>query len=188
MPKATTTAPFPLDFYQSAQAVLDLCRDNQLTLVTAESCTGGMVSGALTAVPGSSAVIDRGFVTYSNEAKMEMLGVPEELLNTHGAVSPQTADAMAVGALGHSPNADVALSITGIAGPGGGSPDKPVGLVYMAVLLGDQDAMVRRFLFAGSRAEIRHAAVNAGLDFLLTRIQDGLQDLEELPVPDETPG
>ncbi|WP_428696889.1 CinA family protein [Stappia sp.] len=98
-------------------------------LATAESCTGGLIAGVLTEIPGSSAVIERGFVTYSNEAKTEMLGVPSDLIASDGAVSPRVAIAMAEGALARS-RADVAVSVTGVAGPGGGSPDKPVGLVH----------------------------------------------------------
>ena len=100
-------------------------------VATAESCTGGLVAGALTDIAGSSAVVDRGFVTYTNEAKQQMLGVPPTTLEKFGAVSRETAEAMAHGALGHA-QADLAVSITGIAGPGGGSPEKPVGLVHFA--------------------------------------------------------
>jgi nicotinamide-nucleotide amidase len=114
-----------------ARALLDLCRAKRLTIVTAESCTGGLVAATLTEIPGSSDVVERGFVTYSNEAKTAMLGVPTDLIARLGAVSRETAEAMAQGALAHSP-ADLAVSITGIAGPGGGSPGKPVGLVHFA--------------------------------------------------------
>src|SRR5215510_14280400 len=114
-----------------ARALLDLCRARKLTIATAESCTGGLVAATLTEVPGSSDVVERGFVTYSNAAKSQMLGVPADLIARFGAVSRETAEAMAQGALAHSP-ADLAVSITGIAGPGGGSPGKPVGLVHFA--------------------------------------------------------
>jgi nicotinamide-nucleotide amidase len=110
-----------------AVAVLDALKAKGLTLATVESCTGGMVAAALTDIPGSSAVVDRGFVTYSNAAKVEMVGVPMALIDAHGAVSPEVALAMAEGALSHSP-ADIAVAITGIAGPGG-SDFKPEGLV-----------------------------------------------------------
>src|SRR5690348_6493495 len=100
-------------------------------VATAESCTGGLVAGALTDIAGSSAVVDRGFVTYTDEAKQQMLGVPAATLAAHGAVSRATAEAMARGALGHA-SADIVVSITGIAGPGGGSAEKPVGLVHFA--------------------------------------------------------
>jgi nicotinamide-nucleotide amidase len=115
----------------AATALLDLCKAKKLMVATAESCTGGLVAGALTDIAGSSAVVDRGFVTYTNAAKHQMLGVPNETIERHGAVSRETAEAMVRGALGHA-NADLAVSITGIAGPGGGSPGKPVGLVHFA--------------------------------------------------------
>src|SRR3954453_10127405 len=111
----------------AATALLDLCKANKLMVATAESCTGGLVAGALTDIAGSSAVVDRGFVTYTNEAKEQMLGVPAAVLRAHGAVSRETAEAMAQGALKHS-SADLVVSITGIAGPGGGTVEKPVGL------------------------------------------------------------
>jgi nicotinamide-nucleotide amidase len=115
----------------AATALLDLCKSKKLMVATAESCTGGLVAGALTDIAGSSAVVDRGFVTYTNAAKHQMLGVPNETIERHGAVSRETAEAMVRGALGHA-NADLAVSITGIAGPGGGTADKPVGLVHFA--------------------------------------------------------
>jgi len=114
-----------------AARVLDACRTRGLKVATAESCTGGLVAGALTEVPGSSDVLDRGFVTYSNAAKEAMLGVPAATLERHGAVSRETAEAMAAGALAMS-DADLAVAITGVAGPGGGSAEKPVGLVHFA--------------------------------------------------------
>lgn len=115
----------------AATAVLDACRARKLKVATAESCTGGLVAGALTEIAGSSDVVDRGFVTYSNEAKQQMLGVSSETIKTFGAVSRQTAEEMARGALGKA-NADLVVAITGIAGPGGGGKDKPVGLVHFA--------------------------------------------------------
>ena len=114
-----------------AARVLDACRTRGLKVATAESCTGGLVAGALTEVPGSSDVLDRGFVTYSNAAKEAMLGVPAATLERHGAVSRETAEAMAAGALAMS-DADLAVAITGVVGPGGGSAEKPVGLVHFA--------------------------------------------------------
>ena len=119
------------DLRAAAKAVLDACRLRGLKVATAESCTGGLVAATISEIPGSSAVLDRGFVTYSNEAKQQMLGVPADTIEKHGAVSRETAEAMARGALGNA-NADLAVAITGIAGPGGGSPDKPVGLVHFA--------------------------------------------------------
>jgi len=115
----------------NARALLARCTAERLTIVTAESCTGGLIAAALTAIPGSSAVVDRGSVTYSNEAKTEMLGVPADLIARRGAVSADVALAMAEGALKHS-KADLAVAVTGIAGPDGGSAEKPVGLVHIA--------------------------------------------------------
>jgi nicotinamide-nucleotide amidase len=119
------------DLHDAAAAVLDACRARKLKVATAESCTGGLVAGALTEIAGSSDVVDRGFVTYSNEAKQQMLGVASETLRDYGAVSRQTAEEMARGAIAHS-NAQIAVAVTGVAGPGGGSADKPVGLVHFA--------------------------------------------------------
>src|SRR5262249_53163778 len=121
-------------FEALARAVLDACRAHGIMLTTAESCTGGMIAAALTDIPGSSDVVDRGFVTYSNEAKMEMVGVRHATLAAHGAVSRETAVEMAAGALAHS-RAGIALSVTGIAGPGGGSAEKPVGLVWFGLAM-----------------------------------------------------
>src|SRR5258705_7052125 len=119
------------DLMAEAQALLDVCRTRKLTIATAESCTGGLLAATLTDIPGSSDVFDRGFVTYSNAAKQLMLGVPGAVLASQGAVSRATAEAMAAGALVNS-GVHLAVSITGIAGPGGGLPDKPVGLVHCA--------------------------------------------------------
>lgn len=115
-----------------AQALFEQAKQRRVRIATAESCTGGLIAASLTAVPGSSLVVERGFVTYSNEAKIEMLGVPAELIERRGAVSIEVALAMVDGALKHSP-ADIAIVTTGIAGPGGGSAEKPVGLVHIAV-------------------------------------------------------
>ncbi len=114
-----------------AEALLTLLRGKGLMVATAESCTGGLIAGTLTAIAGSSDVVERGFITYSNEAKSESIGVPGELVETHGAVSEPVARAMAEGALGHS-RAQIAVAVTGVAGPGGGSVEKPVGLVHLA--------------------------------------------------------
>ncbi len=119
-----------------SRSLLDLCRMRKLTIATAESCTGGLVAAALTEIPGSSDVVDRGFVTYSNQAKHTMLGVETATLETFGAVSKEAAVAMAFGALEHA-DTDLAVSITGIAGPGGATPGKPVGLVHLAVAARD---------------------------------------------------
>ncbi len=147
------------DLLRRAERLVGACTARNVVLATAESCTGGLVAALLTEVAGSSAVFDRGFVTYSNAAKQEMLGVPPLLIAEHGAVSAPCARAMATGALGHS-GATFAVSITGIAGPGGGSADKPVGLVHFACA-GRSGALVhleRRF-GALDRHAIRSAAV-----------------------------
>ena len=146
--------------------VLDLCRARGWKVATAESCTGGLVAGALTEIAGSSDVVDRGFVTYSNEAKQQMLGVPAATLSIHGAVSRQTAEAMARGALGKG-GADVVVAITGIAGPGGGSPDKPVGLVHFAAA-SRGGALTHAEMRYGDigRSEVRHRSVLQALTML----------------------
>ncbi len=122
---------FDLVVLESAERLLEVCKRKGLTVATAESCTGGLVAAAISAISGSSAVLDRGFVTYSNQAKEQMLGVTPTTLEAYGAVSRQCAEEMAKGALGHA-RVDLAVSITGVAGPTGGTPDKPVGLVHFA--------------------------------------------------------
>ena len=151
-----------------AVRVLDAYRARKWTLATAESCTGGLVAGALTEIAGSSDVVDRGFITYSNEAKAEMLGVPEATLAEYGAVSRPTAEAMAKGVLTRS-SVDAAVAITGIAGPGGGSTDKPVGLVHFAAAArgGRLIAREKRYGDIG-RSEVRRLSVLEALDMLLT--------------------
>lgn len=137
-----------------------------LRIATAESCTGGLVAGLLTAVPGSSAVLERGFVTYSNEAKTEAIGVPAALVARHGAVSEPVARAMAEGALAAS-RADVAVAITGVAGPGGGSAEKPVGLVHFGLAAQGRPILHRKRRFGDpGRTEIRRLAVAEALDLL----------------------
>jgi nicotinamide-nucleotide amidase len=149
-----------------ANALIKLCIEKKLTIATAESCTGGLVAAALTDVPGSSAVFDRGFVTYSNAAKQQMLGVPAATLKQYGAVSRQTAEAMAAGALARS-KVDLAVSITGIAGPDGGTPDKPVGLVHFAVAARDGSSMHAAIRCGDiGRAEVRHQSVVHALRML----------------------
>lgn len=134
---------------------------------TAESCTGGLIAAALTDVPGSSAVVDRSFVTYSNEAKTEMLAVPTDLIAWAGAVSPEVARAMAQGAVLNS-RADVAVSVTGVAGPGGGSADKPVGLVWFGLASNDGFTHIERRVFAhGARSYVREKATETALRLLL---------------------
>jgi nicotinamide-nucleotide amidase len=148
-----------------AEAVLAACRERGWHLATAESCTGGLVAAALTAIAGSSDVVERGFVTYSNEAKTALLGVPAETIAARGAVSAQTCAAMAKGAVARAP-VDLAVAITGVAGPGGGTPQKPVGLVYLGVAQRDGAVRVERRMFPGERTEIRRAAVVLALELL----------------------
>jgi nicotinamide-nucleotide amidase len=149
-----------------ARRVLDLCRARGLLVATAESCTGGLVAGALTDIAGSSDVIDCGFVTYSNAAKQTLLGVSSATLKHHGAVSAETAAAMAKGALKKS-QADIAVAITGIAGPGGGSKEKPVGLVHFAVAAHGGRVVARRRLYGAiGRGRVRERSVAEALTLL----------------------
>jgi nicotinamide-nucleotide amidase len=149
-----------------ARALLDFCRAKKLTIAAAESCTGGLLAATLTEIPGSSAVFDRAFVTYSNDAKTAMLGVPSDLLATFGAVSREAAQAMASGALAHA-GVDLAVAITGIAGPGGAMPGKPVGLVHFAAASrgGRRSHQARQFGDIG-RAPVRRESVREALAML----------------------
>jgi nicotinamide-nucleotide amidase len=156
---------FDRETVELATAVLDACRRRSWRVATAESCTGGLVTAALTAVPGASDVVDRGFVTYSNKAKTELLGVPEATLAAHGAISGEAALAMAQGAVARA-RVDLAVSVTGIAGPGGGSTGKPVGLVHFGVATKSGGHTERR-IFPGDRSEIRRAAMLLALELLL---------------------
>jgi nicotinamide-nucleotide amidase len=149
-----------------ARAVLDACRARRRMLATAESCTGGMIAASLTEIAGSSDVVERGFVTYSNAAKSALLGVPPELIAAHGAVSAEVAEAMARGALDRAP-VDLAVSVTGIAGPGGATAAKPVGLVYLAVARRGGACRTDRRVFGGDRAAVRRAAALHALEMLL---------------------
>jgi nicotinamide-nucleotide amidase len=154
------------DVITQAAELLDAARARAETLVTAESCTGGLLAAALTAIPGSSDVFERGFVTYSNAAKSEILGVPFWLIERHGAVSEDVARAMAGGALAHS-HASLAVSVTGIAGPDGGTAEKPVGLVHFAALRRDEEVHHERVLFGDlGRTEIRRKSVERALALL----------------------
>lgn len=155
-----------------AEDILARCRARNWHLATAEACTGGLVAAALTAIAGSSDVVERSFVTYSNAAKTELLGVPAETIAAHGAVSAQTCAAMARGAIAHAP-VDLAVSITGIVGPGGGTPQKPVGLVYLGVARRDDAARIERRSFPGDRAEIRNAALILALELLHDEARPG---------------
>ncbi len=156
---------FPEVMVEQARALLERCRAAGLHLATAESCTGGLLAGLLTEIPGSSDVFERGFVTYSNEAKAEMLDVSEDLLRAHGAVSEEVARAMAAGALARS-RADVAVAITGIAGPAGGTADKPVGLVHFAAQRRGRPARADRRIFSGDRSAVRLASLRFALVLL----------------------
>jgi nicotinamide-nucleotide amidase len=134
--------------------------------VTAESCTGGLIAALLTEIPGSSDVLERGFVTYSNDAKIEAIGVPRALIEQFGAVSREVAEAMAKGALTHS-KADISVAVTGVAGPGGGSLDKPVGLVYLTVLVRGRDPVTKECRYGlSSRSAIRMATVGEALNLI----------------------
>jgi PncC family amidohydrolase len=146
----------------------EVCLARGLHLATVESCTGGLVGHLITETSGSSAYYVGGFITYSNELKQDLVGVPAEVLAAHGAVSAQTALAMATGGRART-GADIGGSVTGIAGPDGGSPDKPVGMTYVAVADAD-GTLVRRYVWSGSRAENKRASAEAVLELLLERI------------------
>ncbi len=152
------------DLKMLAERLLQICRERGLTLAAAESCTGGMVAAALTEIAGSSDVFDRGFVTYTNEAKNEMIGVPMELFESVGAVSEDVARAMAEGAR-KSAGVGIACGITGVAGPGGGSVEKPVGLVHIAVA-SETETLHERCLFDGDRHAIRVQSVLKALSMM----------------------
>lgn len=157
---------FPDDLLRDAADLLAHLRARKLKVATAESCTGGLIAGLLTEIPGSSDVVERGFVTYSNEAKAEMIAVPIELIRRHGAVSAEVATAMAAGALGRS-RADIAVAVTGVAGPGGGSPEKPVGLVHFGAVRSGGPALHHEARFGDlGRSGIRIATVRQALVML----------------------
>lgn len=153
-----------------AESLIRGCQDVKVRLSIAESCTGGLITGLLTAVSGASEVLERGFVTYSNEAKTDMLGVPEATLAQHGAVSEATARAMAAGALSAS-NATLSASVTGIAGPGGGSTEKPVGLVHIATAHANGTVRHERHLFDGDRHSVREQSIAAVLALLQRSVE-----------------
>ena len=156
---------FDAALLDQARDVLDAARAKNIRIVTAESCTGGLIAALLTEIPGSSDVVERGFVTYSNEAKEESLGVPTALLRKYGAVSDQVARAMADGALRHA-RAQLAIAVTGIAGPGGGSAEKPVGLVYVALANG-HDIASHEYRFGDiGRGQVRLATVREAIRLL----------------------
>jgi nicotinamide-nucleotide amidase len=153
-----------------ATQVLESCRARGLTLATAESCTGGLVAAALTAIAGSSDVVERGFVTYSNAAKAELLGVPTQLIADKGAVSAEVAAAMAAGALLRA-RVGLAVAVTGIAGPGGATPGKPVGLVHFGLARQGAATRTEQRIFAGDRTAVRAQALQLALELLLAGAQ-----------------
>ena len=157
---------FADDLKAEATAVLAKCRARGLRATTAESCTGGLICALLTEIAGSSDVVERGFITYSNDAKVELLGVSRRSLVAHGAVSRETALAMASGALKHS-KTHVSVAVTGVAGPGGGTPDKPVGLVHLAAAHSDGRTWHREMRYGDiGRARVREATVRTALEML----------------------
>lgn len=168
------TTLFSKDFVDEARALLDKLQRHALLVVTAESCTGGLLCGLLTEIPGASGMVERGLVTYSNAAKTELLGVPAELIDRHGAVSEEVARAMAEGALERAP-AHIALSITGIAGPDGGTAEKPIGLVYLGVASRGETTRVRECRFGNvSRGAIRLASVREAIALMDSAVKPGL--------------
>lgn len=161
---------FPIDIEALAAELIDRARAVGVTLTTAESCTGGLVGGALTAIAGSSAVFDRGFITYTNAAKAQMLGVDPALIGVHGAVSQPVAEAMAQGALRAS-GAGLAIAVTGVAGPGGGTADKPVGLVHFAAARRGGATVCKAVRFGDlGRGEVRAQSVRVALTMMLAAL------------------
>lgn len=163
---------FASETLKLAEAVLDACRARGWRLATAESCTGGLAAAALTAIAGSSDVVERGFVAYSNAAKADLLGVPPTTMAAHGAVSAETTAAMARGAVARA-SVDVAVSITGLAGPGGGSAEKPVGLVIFGIARRDGACRTERHVFPGDRTAVREAALGHALRLLADTARSG---------------
>ena len=156
--------------FRLAERVIHAAAEQEIGITAAESCTGGLIAGALTDVAGASSVIDRCFVTYSNKAKQELLSVPAHILENHGAVSAQTVQAMAEGALAAT-HAGLAIAVTGIAGPGGGSDEKPVGLVFLATAIRDGDTHINRMEYGDiGRRNVRTATVETALEMLLDRL------------------
>ena len=161
---------FPSEIEALAAEVLERAKSRGWQVTTAESCTGGLVAAALTEIAGSSAMVERGLVTYANSAKAELLGVPRDVLAAHGAVSEQVVRAMAEGARAAA-RAELAVAITGVAGPGGGSPDKPVGLVWFATAVDGEDTIAVELRFGDlGRSQVRLAAVRQALTMLSERL------------------
>jgi nicotinamide-nucleotide amidase len=162
---------FSAEITNKSHQLLKTLRARKLKICSAESCTGGLFSVALTEIPGSSDVFERGFVTYSNESKIELLTVPTFFIDDFGAVSRETAVAMAEGALLLS-KAQISISITGVAGPDGGTEDKPVGTVFIACAYKDKKTIYEQYLLSGSRHTIRAHAVEVALDMVLRRVEE----------------
>ena len=161
---------FSSELRKKSELLLEECRVASKTLVTAESCTGGLVSACLTEIPGSSDVFTHGFVTYSNKSKIETLNVSESLIERAGAVSEEVSVAMALGALARTP-ADLAVAVTGVAGPGGGTLEKPVGLVHFAVVGRNTTTSHQKIIIPGERSVVRMTSVSIALDMLLESIR-----------------
>lgn len=160
---------FPDELNEKARKLVELCRTRKVRLSTIESCTGGLLGGCLTDIPGASDIFDRGFVTYSNEAKHEEVSVSINSLEQFGAVSAEVAREMCAGALTRD-GIGAAASITGIAGPGGATEGKPVGLVYIGIATSRQSPVAHRYVFSGDRQEVRAAAVAEAIDLLITAV------------------
>ena len=165
---------FDTELFAKSEQLIATARAAGKKIATAESCTGGLLAGLLSHIPGSSDVLERGFVTYSNASKIELLGVEARLIDDHGAVSPHVAKAMAAGALAHS-RADIALSITGIAGPGGGSAGKPVGLVYLGCAVRGDTALISKQNFGDiGRENVRRASLMEALEKLQVAVHQAM--------------
>lgn len=165
---------FPPDLFDAAKSLLADLQRHALLIATAESCTGGLLAGLLTEVPGASGMFERGLVTYSNASKTELLGVEPDLIARYGAVSEEVARAMAEGALSRTP-AHIAVSVTGIAGPDGGSPEKPVGLVYFAVATKSERTRTHECRFGDiGRCDIRLASVREAIALVHSAVKPGL--------------
>ena len=160
------------DLITRADEVLRAFRIHKATIAAVESCTGGLVMAALTAVAGSSDVVDRGFVTYTNDAKSALVGVAPSILQAHGAVSREVAAAMAEGGLMRS-DATICVSVTGIAGPGGATDTKPVGLVFVGCARRDGETIIRRSVFQGDRASVRAQSVHCAFDMAIAALERG---------------
>ncbi|WP_421592531.1 CinA family protein [Shinella sp. M27] len=163
---------WPEDIEETARGLVADFTEKKLLIATAESCTAGLIAGVITEIPGSSNVFDRGFVTYSNEAKREMIGVANATLKAHGAVSRPTALEMAQGAIGNS-GANISIAVTGIAGPGGGTEEKPVGLVHLAAARTGHETLHREMRYGDiGRNAVRLATVRTALEMLIEIARD----------------